>query len=292
MYLPLPPNPTENSRHNLTENLTNRIVPGKTSLEDLLLQFGDPELISPDEKKLLYGTMWKVGELWFAMGLSGFGIDVHTNEYFIINLNNQNVVTSVQHIDETMSTKIPDDFHFKPPRFPLYSNSGRLYPDVGLPSKTELEQSLVTVKDLALDRKRGWLKPLDRSPVLIPSEPELVRRILVRKLAELQRKYVVESPQKYSAEIIEFNFNYVPFAVEVQISLNIKCASGNFNLNGYSKENISFNAFYSDPAIKNNSRYRHLGVREMMFEPGTENALLKIEQDLESKAPKIFGISD
>lgn len=288
VYIPLPPHPTEDSRHNINESSINKINPGKTSLEDLILQFGDPDLVSPDGKKLLYGTEWNVGMLFFDFLLiAGAGYQ-ESDELFIINLNDHNVVINVHHIDEYMIPKIPDYFNFKPPRFPLYSHSGRLYPDIELPSKTELEQSLVTVTDLALDRERGWLKHLDRSPVLIPSEVELVRRVLVKKLAELQRKYAVESPQKYSAEIIEFNFNYVPSAVEVHISLNLKCTSGDFTLNGYSKEKVSFTAFHSDPLIKKNPRYRHLGAREMMFESGTEKALLKIEQDLESKSTEIF----
>src|ERR1017187_526108 len=75
VFIPTPHYYAVGSRQNVTEQSTNLIQTGADTIEDVMLKLGEPEAVSPDERRIAYGSKKFVGQL-FVVGVDTDGSDL------------------------------------------------------------------------------------------------------------------------------------------------------------------------------------------------------------------------
>lgn len=67
VFIPTPHYYAMGSRENLTAQSTNLIQPGRDTIENVMLKLGEPDAISPDERRMTYASEKAIGELFLFM---------------------------------------------------------------------------------------------------------------------------------------------------------------------------------------------------------------------------------
>lgn len=274
--LPTIPHYTGDSRQNIDAKSKEKVVPGKTSVEDIILQFGEPDVVSPDESKLLYGIEKNIGYLLWAVPYSAAGaLPVEQDYYLIVNIDKNGLVTAVEFKIDDWNWNLPEDLKPKSPNIPPNRNYRRIYPKIPLPQ--EIDSALVTVTDNRPNPKFHF------GLILIPSETELVRRILVQKLTDLQKQYGIESQKKYFVELDAFTIknklsaNLISSYYAVSIKSILKCDNNEISLSAYYKKKAPFWSAKEQAET---------------ITTAIELALDNMKNNLERKAPLIFNNHD
>ncbi len=88
------------SRHNVTADTAAALQPGVTTKEDVLLQLGEPDVASSDERQL--GYRWTmVRAIWFVGGYGGgAGGTVTKSSLLQLSFDEHDVLTSLQVVDK------------------------------------------------------------------------------------------------------------------------------------------------------------------------------------------------
>jgi hypothetical protein len=95
ILIPTPHYYDTGSRQNLTAQSTNLIQPGVDTIEDVLLKLGEPDNVSPDERRISYSSKKIIG-LMIVIGVDTDGSelpDIPQYHFLDITLDNQGVVT-------------------------------------------------------------------------------------------------------------------------------------------------------------------------------------------------------
>jgi hypothetical protein len=111
VFIPVPHDYVVGSRQNMTEQSTNLIQPGKDTIEKLMLKMGEPDAVSPDERRITYASEKSVGEL-FIFGLDTDGSDLpNVSSYRFLNimLDHHGVVTNCFLIKQLSIGVSPDN---------------------------------------------------------------------------------------------------------------------------------------------------------------------------------------
>ena len=96
VFIPTPHYYSAGSRQNLSEQSTNLIRPGVDTIEDVMLKLGEPDAVSPDERRMTYSSQKIIGEL-IVIGADTDGSklpDVPQYHFLDLMLDNQGVVTN------------------------------------------------------------------------------------------------------------------------------------------------------------------------------------------------------
>jgi len=96
VFIPTPHYYAVGSRRNVTEHSTNLIQTGADTIEDVMLKLGEPDAVSPDERRIAYGSKKIVGQL-FVVGVDTDGSDLpDVTQYRFLNvlLDDKGVVTN------------------------------------------------------------------------------------------------------------------------------------------------------------------------------------------------------
>ena len=94
VFLPVPPYSASGRR--VTQECTGLIQPGTDTLETVLLKFGEPDRVSPDQQTIVYGSRTVVGQL-LIIGVDSDGRnapDVSRFNFLTIFFNSNRVVTN------------------------------------------------------------------------------------------------------------------------------------------------------------------------------------------------------
>ena len=127
VFVPTPPYYARGSRHNVTKQTTKKIEPGLDTIEEVMLKLGEPDDISPDERRIGYRTEKIVGLVYpvGAGALPNNDPSFPVNRTLNIAFDNKGVVTNRQ-----VSTRLGWTF----PGHPLWMLTGSiaLRPQSGL----------------------------------------------------------------------------------------------------------------------------------------------------------------
>ncbi len=88
------------SRHNVTADTAAKLQPGVTTKEEVLLQLGEPDVASSDERQL--GYRWTmVRAIWFVGGYGGgAGGTVTKSSLLQLSFDEHDVLTGLQVVDK------------------------------------------------------------------------------------------------------------------------------------------------------------------------------------------------
>ena len=257
---------TETSRKNIADETADKIIPGETTKEDVFLMLGEPDLVSPDGNTLSYN--WeKVEEL--LIFVSGGTYEMKAGNFLVITFNKEGVVN--------------ESVYRKASIFG-YGEAGHGHSNIilslNVPSlASDAAQVSINIADKrsAVDRKslRDMYFGTDMGSVKFdPSEVELTRKVLVRKLSELQQSYGITSPQEYLLDINEFRvYTEMTFwysDIISRITLTLKYAEKEYSLAG------------------SHTKRTYIWPSKELLASVVEEALHQIEQDLERKAIEIY----
>jgi|SRR5208283_211231 len=94
LVIPTPEHDSGRARSNLKQESPSLIQPGSSTEEDVLLRLGEPDAVSPDERRLAYRSE-KIIAYWMVGGdYSGAVGNLTRDRYLLIELNEAGVVTS------------------------------------------------------------------------------------------------------------------------------------------------------------------------------------------------------
>ena len=94
VFLPVPPYSASGRR--VTQECTGLIQPGTDTLETVLLKFGEPDRVSPDERKIVFGSRTVVGGLFVIApdDVGANGGDVSRFHFLTVSFDSHGVVTN------------------------------------------------------------------------------------------------------------------------------------------------------------------------------------------------------
>ncbi len=114
LVVPLPVKETGNARKDLSQQVAGRLEPGVTTFAEVLLQFGEPDAVAPDERALAYRSERPVA-LWFVSGgYSGAGGTIDQVRYLLIDFDKNGLVHdrhATSHIQGAGLSPAKDDPH-------------------------------------------------------------------------------------------------------------------------------------------------------------------------------------
>ena len=89
LIIPIPPVHSGYARTNVNQHAQEQFVPGKTTREDIIMAFGEPDAVSMDEHHLAYRSE-KVVALWIAGGgYSASGGTIYKNHFYVFEFDSQ-----------------------------------------------------------------------------------------------------------------------------------------------------------------------------------------------------------
>ncbi len=92
LIIPTPEFDSGSARANFNQQSLAQLQPGVTTMEDVLLRFGEPDAVSPDERKLGYRSE-KVAGIWIlAGGYSAASGAITRDHYLLVELDENGVV--------------------------------------------------------------------------------------------------------------------------------------------------------------------------------------------------------
>jgi outer membrane protein assembly factor BamE (lipoprotein component of BamABCDE complex) len=108
IIIPTPEFDSGNARSNITQASPAQIEPRFTTMEDVLLTFGEPDAVSADERKLAYRSE-KVVALWIAGGgNSATGGTLNTDHYLLVEFDQDGRVRSRDISSRWLFRQTPD----------------------------------------------------------------------------------------------------------------------------------------------------------------------------------------
>jgi len=105
IVLPLPNRDTGNARKDLGQPTASRIDPGVASVEDVILELGEPDAVSPDERSIAYRSERAVAMWIFAGGYSAGGGTIDEVRFLVIEFDEHGIVRGCQ-----ATTQVPGIF--------------------------------------------------------------------------------------------------------------------------------------------------------------------------------------
>lgn len=101
VFIPLPHYYAAGSRRNLPWQCPNTIQPGTDTIESVMLKLGEPDIVSGDQRTIVYGSRKIVGELFImADDDGGNAPDVSQFQFLTIFFDDYGVVTNVRFTQE------------------------------------------------------------------------------------------------------------------------------------------------------------------------------------------------
>jgi hypothetical protein len=94
LIIPTPESDSGNARANLNPQSITNIQPAITTIQDVILALGEPDAVSPDERKLVYRSEKIVGVWFIAGGYNADGGVLTRDRYLLIELDERGVVQS------------------------------------------------------------------------------------------------------------------------------------------------------------------------------------------------------
>ena len=111
VFVPTPHYYAVGSRENLTAQSTNLIQSGRDTIENVMLKMGEPDAISPDERRMTYASEKLIGVLFiFMVDTDGSELpDVPQYQFLNIMLNENGVVTNRVLVKQISVGSLPDN---------------------------------------------------------------------------------------------------------------------------------------------------------------------------------------
>jgi len=139
---PLPPGYTESSRENLSAETTERLVPGVTTREEVLLLLGEPDGVGPNDTWLAYGSVYGEGGSVFVIcaGNSCGGAGAEKMKYgrLVVSFDESGLMTNAEFVSRKCWEGI----------FAIDSHAGRSQPCMQVNAPDSDEQMAAPSADL------------------------------------------------------------------------------------------------------------------------------------------------
>jgi hypothetical protein len=108
IVIPTPEVDSGSARANLNKESPAQLQPGVTTIEDVLLTFGEPDAVSPDERTLVYRSEKDVALWIIAGGYSAAGGTFTKDRYLLVELDQKGVVQNREFSTQWFSPLSPD----------------------------------------------------------------------------------------------------------------------------------------------------------------------------------------
>jgi hypothetical protein len=108
IILPTPEMDSGETRANISQQTPAQFVPGETTRAEVILVLGEPDAITPDERKLVYRRE-QIIAIWFAGG--GYTADagsIESDRYLVAEFDTAGVLTKVEFSRHLLGSRDPD----------------------------------------------------------------------------------------------------------------------------------------------------------------------------------------
>jgi hypothetical protein len=96
IIIPLPEMDSGDTRSNISKQTPGLFTPGKTTRMDVVLALGEPDLVTPDERKLAYRREKIVGIWILAAGNTATGGNIETDRYLVAEFDAAGVLNKIE----------------------------------------------------------------------------------------------------------------------------------------------------------------------------------------------------
>ena len=275
------------SRENIGKETVKLFIPEEATIEDVILKLGEPDSISSDGKSLTYGIeKTKLILIWGTFYVSGEGY-WEEQHHLELTFDDQGILTKAEFQKKDDHWRSTERTHGR--SYPYFV----LLPDIPFYQDDDLVE--ITINDELTEKEQHrhikvyyWF---DRDVFIDPSETEIIRRIFVKKLSEIQKFYKISTPQKYIININKFDcFCHLGIGCKINdpygrnepiaesaIALTLEYKGSEYELSGRDIITEDFRHRWGEG----------YPVEERLLE-SLNSALTKLEKSLERQVPFIF----
>ena len=105
LIIPTPEYDSGKARANINKKTPQRFEPGKTTRAEVMMALGEPDAVTPDERKLAYRSE-KVCGLWFVGGgYSAAGGTITKDRYFVAEFDERGVLLKAERSSTWIGSK-------------------------------------------------------------------------------------------------------------------------------------------------------------------------------------------